>query len=161
MCKKLFVFLSLLTPIFAMSAPSSLGINGYWEAGKDSANGTCMVVSYPLTSEGNYTKRDSAFFIITISPKENPSVELAYFAGYPYGSQDVIIKIDGNDYTFKPSGEWAWPSSPEKDIPILNAMKRGQKMEIHGISKRGTKTYDTFSLSGISASLDLANNSCN
>ena len=54
----------------------------------------------------------------------------------------------------------AWAEDEEKDDLLIQAMKRGTTMVVKGISSRGTKTKDTYSLKGFTASYEAINKVC-
>ncbi len=139
-------------PIGASAAPQSLGREGAWEAVQDKDRNTCYMLSFPLRSEGNYTKRDAAYLMVTVRPADNVEGEIAFYAGYPYGTQPVQATVGNKTYKLIPKAEWAWTLNKEEDNALLNAMISGNQLVIKGFSKRGTLTTDTFSLSGVTAS---------
>ena len=57
-------------------------------------------------------------------------------------------------------GENAWAPSGADDAALVDAFRRGARAKVEGVSKRGTKTVDTFSLSGFTAALEAAANLC-
>jgi hypothetical protein len=57
-------------------------------------------------------------------------------------------------------GEWAWPKSSEENEALLKSLRRGVKALVSGISKKGTRTKDTFSLLGFSAAFAEAQKRC-
>ena len=57
-------------------------------------------------------------------------------------------------------GEWAWPASADEDSKIITSLKRGAAATLTGVSSRGTKTDDTFSLLGFTAALEEAQKRC-
>jgi len=57
-------------------------------------------------------------------------------------------------------GEWAWPKSSEENEAILKSLRRGVKALVSGISSKGTRTKDTFSLLGFSAAFAEAQKRC-
>ena len=54
----------------------------------------------------------------------------------------------------------AYAESEEDDIAMIRAMKRGSKMTVVGTSSRGTKTTDTYSLSGFTKTKNLIDKTC-
>ena len=58
------------------------------------------------------------------------------------------------------SGDSAWARNKKDDANIVRAMRSGAKMIVTGVSSRGTKTKDTYSLSGISAAHRAIGKAC-
>ncbi|MFV0432218.1 MAG: hypothetical protein ACK5MJ_08620 [Alphaproteobacteria bacterium] len=144
----------------AAAAPQSLGRENAWEAVRDADRNICYMVSFPLRSEGNYTKRDGAYLTITIRPSDNIVGEIAFYAGYPYGNKAVSLTVGGKTHQLSPEGEWAWTKDKNADAALLNDLMAGSRLVIKGYSKRGTLTTDTFSLSGVTASWRKIKSAC-
>ena len=68
--------------------------------------------------------------------------------------------MGGSEFQLFVDGEWAWTRSPEDDAAIIAAMKAGADAVVTGVSSRGTKTEDTFSLLGFTAAVDDAGQRC-
>ena len=68
--------------------------------------------------------------------------------------------INDSKFELYPVDNMAWTDKPETEKAIVNAMKTGSAMTIIGVSKRGTETTDTYSLSGIKAALAKIDAAC-
>ena len=127
----------------------------------------CWIVSKPtnwVASRGGKTvqvNRGDIFLMVSIRPADGVVNEVSFLGGYPFkpGSK-VEVKVGSDNFSMFTEGENAWAPSPEDDGRIVNAFRRGAQARMEGMSKRGTKTVDTFSLSGFSAALDSAGNLC-
>jgi invasion protein IalB len=64
--------------------------------------------------------------------------------------------IGKNGFTLFTEGENAWAPSGEGDAALIAAFRKGARAKIQGVSSRGTKTTDTFSLNGFTAALEAA-----
>ena len=154
---KKYVFLFLLTVLsnqaFA-SSPVELGEYGDWTAYsyKDGKNTVCYMASTPKKEEGNYKVRGDIYAIVTHRPAEKSYDVVNFVAGYNYKkNSNVVVKIGAT--TFKnlfTSGSNAWAPDAATDKKLVQEMKRGQKLTVEGVSFKGTKTKDTYSLSGFS-----------
>ncbi|MCE2510856.1 MAG: invasion associated locus B family protein, partial [Alphaproteobacteria bacterium] len=58
-------------------------------------------------------------------------------------------------------GDMAWAAETKTDQALVAALKKGNRMVVTGTSKRGTKTTDTYSLAGFTASHRAINLACN
>ena len=56
--------------------------------------------------------------------------------------------------------EAAWLSSSDDEPGFVEAIKKGSKLVVHGTSTRGTKTTDTYSLSGVTSAMDAIDKAC-
>ncbi|MFQ5567926.1 MAG: invasion associated locus B family protein, partial [Paracoccaceae bacterium] len=64
------------------------------------------------------------------------------------------------NFTLFTEGENAWAPSGKDDSALVDAFRRGAKAKVEGVSSRGTRTVDTFSLSGFTAALEAAAELC-
>jgi hypothetical protein len=100
--------------------------------------------------------------------------EVQTLIGYPMqptsDSFSHSADIDGKSYPMKsipddPStpikdNEAAWLASMDDEAGFVAALKKGSKLVVHGTSSRGTKTADTYSLSGVTAAMDTIDKAC-
>ena len=166
--KKFLFFIALALVVNASSAqaaaPQVLGEYGDWVAYyyRDSAGPVCYMASTPKKDEGKYTKRGDIYAVVTHRPNEKSFDVVNFNAGYTYKSgTKVIVKIGAKTFeNLFTSGDKAWATSEKTDKEIVSAMKRGSRMVVHGTSSRGTKTKDTYSLSGFSSAYRAISNKC-
>ena len=166
---KKFLFLTALAFLSGISttnagAPEVLGEYGDWVAYyyRDAAGQVCYMASAPKKDEGKYSKRGDIYVVVTHRPAEKSFDVVNINAGYTYKTDaPVTIKIGAKtfDHLFT-SGDKAWATSEKTDKEIVEAMKRGSRMIVHGVSSRGTATKDTYSLSGFSSAYRAISNKC-
>ena len=114
-----------------------------------------FITKSPETSTGNYKQRGAASLKITYrgTIKKNP--EISFTAGYTYLKEsDVHITIGKTKATLFTQEDTAWAADEKADEQILKALLKGQELIIEGTSSKGTKTKDTFKLTGLKAALD-------
>lgn len=147
-------------------APKVLGEYGDWIAYyyRDKSGPVCYMASAPKKDEGKYTSRGDIYVVVTHRPNEKSYDVITVNAGYTYQqSSSVKIKIGaqtfGEDELFTNGGK-AWAVSTDADKKIVNAMKRGSRMIIDGVSSKGTLTKDTYSLDGFSSAYKAISNKC-
>tara|TARA_B100000029_G_C17338211_1_gene874307 strand:+ start:444 stop:923 length:480 start_codon:yes stop_codon:yes gene_type:complete len=133
-----------------------LGSFGKWEAwvAPMDKGKYCYISSEPEKSEGKYTRRGNVYAMVAHrSDKKSPGV-VNIESGYPFKAGSFVkITIDDTEvFKLFTEGQQAWASNESDDRKLVLAMKSGLKMLIEGVSTRGTKTLDTFSLSGFSRS---------
>ncbi|MDH5488543.1 MAG: invasion associated locus B family protein [Rhodospirillaceae bacterium] len=166
--KAAFVFLISLivgaTFIGSTARAELLVESGDWTAFKeaDSGGSVCFASSQPTKDVGDYKKRGDIFAIVTFRPQENTINEVSFQMGYDFKSgEDAIATIDGKK-TFKmfTQNESAWTYDKKSDEAMVAAMRAGTTMVLKGISSRGTKTTDTYSLKGFTKALNAAAKSC-
>lgn len=125
------------------------------------ADGTlCFAASTPKDFEPKNVSRGDIFFYVTTWPKFKVRQEVSVKLGYPLKKTSTpSISIGAKNFSLFEKGDRAYIKS-SLETGLIKAMKSGQKMVVRGMSKRGTKTKDIYSLSGITAALKAANTAC-
>jgi hypothetical protein len=54
----------------------------------------------------------------------------------------------------------AWVKNVEDEASLVKAMRAGSTLTVTGVSKKGTKVTDTYSLSGIAGAIERARREC-
>ena len=141
----------------------ALSEHGAWTVFKTSEGGSpvCFAGSEPEKDEGDYTKRGDIYVLVTHRPGVKELDVVSIEAGYDYQKGgDVTLKIGGDAFKLFASGSNAWAPDSATDKKIVNAMKKGSGMVVTGKSWRGTKTKDTYSLTGFTAAYNAARKAC-
>ena len=168
MHKTLLVFgLTLMTP--PAVAQQQIDAKKDWsvfESGKGKTR-QCWIVSTPTAKKATRggkpadVKRGDIFLMIAVRPAKSIKNEVSFLGGYPFKKgSTVTVKIGSNSFSLFTENETAWALSTEDDNRLVAAMRRGAKARIEGTSTRGTRTFDTFSLSGFTAALKRARQQC-
>ena len=146
------------------AAPEMIGEYGDWVAYyyRDKAGPVCYMASTPKKDEGKYSRRGDIYAVITHRPAEKSFDVVNFNAGYTYKPDSkVIVKIGAKTFDrLFTSADKAWSVSDSVDKEIVDAMKRGSRMVVHGTSSKGTNTKDTYSLSGFSSAYRAISNKC-
>ena len=112
-------------------------------------NQLCYMASEPKRDEGTYTIRGNIYAIVSHRPAARSSNVVSIHAGYTYKKKsEVTLKIGDKSFTLFTDGDAAWAKSVADDQAMVAAMKAGTRMVVRGVSSRGTKTKDTYSLLG-------------
>lgn len=156
------VVCALALPALA-ATPKQLGRHKAWSSwvlmakrGKE-----CFAHSVPRTSEGEYTRRGAVSVAVTHRPGDRVVNELAFSAGYNYRTKsEAILRIDGRSFRLFVDGDTAYARDAGTDATIVDAMIKGSRMVVEGVSGRGTKTVDTYSLAGFSSAYRAITKSC-
>lgn len=165
--KKYVFFLAALlfaTSSIAANVPTEIGEYGDWTAYtyKDGKNLVCYMASTPKKDEGNYKKRGDIYAVVTHRPADKSYNVVNFVAGYDYkNGSNVTVKIGTTTFhNLFTNGENAWAPDSTTDKQLIDAMKRGERMIVEGISARGTKTKDTYSLSGFTGAYKAISTKC-
>ncbi len=128
---------------------------------KEGGKQVCTMWSEPSGSEGDYKKRGPVYIFVTHRPYANRLDEISVNIGYTFKkAAPVNVTIGGTEYALFSKGDTAWPRTSREDRRLVRAMRAGSKMTISGVSGRGTKTTDTFSLSGFTAAYNAITKAC-
>ena len=160
----LFCFLFVWAPSGAQAQkPDGLGGHGKWTAYsfKDGGKKVCYMASAPTNQKGKYKQRGQPYALVTNRPVTKSRGEVNFVAGYKY-KKDIPVKVVVNKQKFElfSTDNRAWSSDVAMDDSLVKAMIRGSKMVVVGVSSRGTKTTDTYSLSGFTATKKLIDRAC-
>jgi invasion protein IalB len=105
--------------------------------------------------------RGEILFMVFFRPDDDIEGQVAFTGGYPFANGSTVsVDIDGTAFELFTEGEWAWAASPQDDLRLVTAMKRGTDAVLTAVSSRGTTTKDTFSLLGFTAAYDDAERRC-
>jgi hypothetical protein len=151
----------------AADAPQPLGDFKSWSAfvSGTADSKVCYVLSKPRMSEPAKIKRDATYFLINDWPGRKAKAEPEIVPGYLYkeGSK-VTAEVGPDKFEFFTKNEGAssgaWVEQPADETRLIDAMRRGVEIVVIGTSKRGTKTQDTYSLTGLSDALDKIHQAC-
>ena len=153
------------TAMPAVAQPVQMLAEKDWVAYRVDEDGkrTCFISSVPTKSAGDYDPANRGETRVYVShgpvPEERNVVQ--FLAGYKHKKQtDVKVTIDKSTFTLFTLEGRSYAESEEDDIAMIKAMKRGSKMKVVGISSRGTKTTDTYSLAGFTKTKNLIDKTC-
>ena len=154
--KNYLIFL-LFSLSLLLSLPSLAEIEqGRWNFVKDPDY--CYIGSAPnkIDIPEGKQRGDTYILVYRINKSKNAIIQIV--AGYPFDNkQDVIAKIDNAQFNFYSEDDTAWTND---DDMVIFAMKKGNKLTVKGVSSRGTKTTDIYTLKGFTAAFNQLQNDC-
>ena len=129
---------------------------GNWNFVKE--NDYCYIGSLPVNSDIPEGKKRGDVYILVYRINNNPETIIQINSGYPYKNEESVnVKIDKKIYAFYADEDSAWTNN---DKEVVFAMKKGVKLIVSGISSRGTKTVDTYSLNGFTVAYNKLTKDC-
>jgi invasion protein IalB len=145
--------------------PTLLGQFGDWGAYVATPGGrkVCFALSKPLTAvtDPPGRKRDQPFAFVSTRPSEKVKDEVSITFGYPLKpGVDAEADVGTAKYSMYTQNDGAWIKNAAEEAQMVEAMRKGTDMIVHGVSTHGTKTTDTYSLKGISQALDRVAQEC-
>ena len=123
----------------------------------------CYITSEPIEKKGDYdkTNRGETRVFVTHGPGKAERDVVSIVAGYVFKSQsEVELSVDGNKQSFFTLEDRAWSFGQDEDKKIIRNMKRGNKLSVSGVSSRGNKTIDIYSLSGFTKAKQMLDKIC-
>jgi len=153
--------------LFGVTVPAMgdnvVGAFGKWnvQTYMEKRGKVCLMWSQPERSEGNYTRRGDVYAYVTHRPVNKRLNEISISIGYPFKKGSALnVSIGKVRFKMFSDGNTAWNRQATDDAKMVKAMRSGAAMMVHGISRRGTKTKDTFSLKGFTKAYAAMNRSC-
>jgi len=147
------------------SQPRLLGQYGEWGAFTASPNGKklCFALGKPRSATTNPPNRprDQPYFFISTRPADNVRSEISLVVGYPFRpGSDATAEIGSASFAMYTENDGAWIKNVADEARMLDAMRKGAEVVVKGMSGRGTRSTDTFSLKGLSQAVDRAEQEC-
>lgn len=145
-----------------LPAPQTLGTFQAWEASSytDGDKKTCYVVSSPTGTMPKNVRRGEAYVMVSRRAQRKQD-EITIVAGYPYKDESSVrISVGTSTLVLATADQFAWSPDVATSGQVVKAMISGQEMAVRGVSARGTKTTDTYSLLGFTAAYNAMANAC-
>ena len=145
--------------------PTLLGQFGDWGAYTASPAGKkiCFAIAKPTTAETDppHRSRDQPYMFITTRPADKVTNEVSVAIGYPFKADSEASAVIGTTtFALYTLGDGAWIKNVAEEAQMVDAMRSGDNVVVKGLSSRGTKTTDTYSLKGLSDALDRVGQEC-
>jgi invasion protein IalB len=151
-----------LTTSASAQNPKPIGSYGDWQAltYEEASKPVCYVFTEPAKKEGQYTTRGQVYALVTHRPADKKLNVFTIIFGYTLKEDsDATLEIGDQKFTLFTQEGMAW-ATDEDDPKIVEALKKGTGMVVHGTSARGTETVDTYSLLGFSKAYDAIGSAC-
>ena len=153
--------LSLAWAVPAAAEPANmLGVFGNWSAYSAGSGSslTCYALSKPRATRPAGTKRGAIYLMVSDWPSRKVKAEPQVIYGYQ-GKEGApaALGVGTDKFTFfiRNNGKEgsAWLQQLGDNARLISAMQDGVSVVAQGTSARGTKTSDTYSLSGFGDAL--------
>jgi hypothetical protein len=157
--------LSLVLPAAAEPA-TLLGVFGNWSAYTSGTGSslTCYALSKPRASRPA-AKRGAIYLMVSDWPSRKVKAEPQIVYGYQAkegGAAALGVGSDKFTFFIRNNGKEgsAWLQQLNDNSRLIDAMQAGVSAVASGISARGTKTSDTYSLSGFNDAMAKVHAAC-
>ena len=160
--------LSLVLALPASAEPANLlGVFGNWTAysSGSGSNLTCYALSKPRASRPTTAKRSAIYLMISDWPSRKVKAEPQIVYGYQAKEGAAAgLGVGADKFTFfiRNTGKEgnAWLQQRDDNARLVAAMQDGVSAVASGTSAKGTKTIDTYSLSGFGDALAKIHSVC-
>ena len=166
MSLKKFIFFICFSLLFGGQSFAAIKVVGKfknWESHftQEGKELVCFALSQPIKKEPQNLNRAEARIFVTFRTKGNVQDEASVTGGYPYKKDAKIdVSIEDVNFKFESSENFAWLATKDQEIKLINLMKKKNDAKVIGISTRGNKTTDTYSLLGFTDAYNSAKNKC-
>ena len=158
-----------LTFSFGMAFAPSTSFAGFVErfrdwslyVHQDTKGKICFITATPIKQEGNFSRRSQPRLFVTQFGGERLRQEVSVDPGYTYRKGSTVEATVGDSrFQLFTEGDRAWARNAEEDSRLIEAMRRGDQIQLRGISTRDTWSLDTYSLAGFSAAHRAMTETC-
>jgi hypothetical protein len=145
--------------------PTLLGQYGDWGAYTASPGGKkiCFAIARPTSSATDPPgkPRNPSYMFISSRPAEKVINEISIVIGYSFKpSSEATAEVGSASFALYTQQDGAWIKNAQEEAHVIDAMRAGQSAIVKGVSSKGTKSIDTFSLKGLSQALDRTDQEC-
>lgn len=161
------VALAVAGPLAAQESNNRVAAHTDWSVFEANDPNQCWSVSAPKeqvnTRDGRVVavNRSATLLFVSYIPSSGVNGQVSFTGGYPFRSGSTVsLEVGDASFELFTEGEMAWSASDAEDSKIITAMKRGAEAVLTGVSTRGTRTEDTFSLFGFTAAVEDAETRC-
>ena len=157
-------FLSAVSvPAHAADQPDDVhGIFNDWTAHsyQEPDSKVCNTWSRPIDTKPANVRRGDIYAFVTHRPGVPSRDAVSFAMGYPLRKGEAVsVQIGNKKFALVAEGEAAFPDTKDEKA-LVAAMRRGNRMVVRGVSTRGTRTTDTYSLSGVTAAIKAIDKAC-
>lgn len=123
----------------------------------------CYISSAAKKKEPASPVRNDVIVLVTHRPADKTFDVVSFLVGAALkkdAEPKVTFDEDRAFSLFAESGT-AWAREASTDKAIVNAMRKGKSLTLKAETDKGTKTVDTYGLTGFSAAYEAINKACN
>lgn len=106
-------------------------------------------------------KRGVPHIYVSAWPKDGIRTEFSVKGGYRF-KKNTAVQVTIGTATFQlfARNDRAFVRNPTEELKLIEAMKKGSRMTVKGVSEQGTGTTDSYSLIGLSQALQELASGC-
>lgn len=154
-------------PAVGTGPATFLGAFNNWSAYSTGSGSslTCYAISKPRATRPKGAKRTDIYLMVSDWPSRKVKGETQVVLGYPGNEKGAAsLGVGGDKFAFfiRNTGKEAsaWLTSLNDNQKLIDAMRGGVSAVAIAVSQRGTRTVDTYSLSGFNDALAKIHATC-
>jgi hypothetical protein len=154
-------------PAVGTGPATLLGAFNNWQAYSTGSGSslTCYALSKPRATRPKGAKRTDIYLMVSAWPSRKIKGEVQIVLGYPgneKGAASLGVGPEKFAFFIRNTGKEssAWLTSLNDNQRLIDSMRGGVSAVASGVSQRGTKTIDTYSLSGFNDALTKIQTTC-
>jgi invasion protein IalB len=121
----------------------------------------CYIISVPKKKLPKNVRRGEVYVMVTHWPAAKIKNQVSVILGYPARKGSTVsFSVDKQQFKMFIDDDRAWAWNTRQDNRMTAAMKKGARFVVKGLSSRGTKTTDSYSLSGFTAAYNAITKAC-
>lgn len=128
---------------------------------QEGAEKLCFAASAPKDVQPKAAKRGQIFFYLSTWATDGVRNEVSALQGYTVRADSApTITVGTEEFQLYPRGDKVFIRDPAEERKLMAALEKAETMTIRATSARGTATIDSYSLSGLSASVATLQKQC-
>lgn len=152
-------------PLAGAAKPTLLGQYDEWGAytASPGSKKVCFAIAKPTTAQTKPPDRprNQPYIFISTRPADKVTNEVSVIVGYPFkSSTEATAEVGSTTFALYTQGDGAWIKNAAEEAHMVDAMRQGENVIVHGMSSRGTQSTDTYSLKGLAEALDRVAQEC-
>lgn len=147
----------------AAQSVRSLGDFRDWSsyAAADGAGPICFALSRPTQVDPIPDGYGQAYLYLTHRPGENVENEINLVAGFEFAPDTpAMLSIGGQSFAMFTQADAAWLEDAAQNTSLAGVMRAGSVLTIEGVSAKGIRVVETFSLAGATAASRAIDGEC-
>ena len=144
-------------------APVLLDSFGDWGAytAQSGKAKTCYALGKPKERAPAGLKRDPGYVFISNRPGESVKNEVSIVMGFEVKPESAPkAEIGPTSFEMVAKGANLWLKNAAQETQFVEALRKGQRLVVKAVSKKGNPTTDSYTLPGVLPALDRIGKAC-
>ena len=122
---------------------------------------TCYALGKPKDRQPSGLKRDPGYVFISNRPGESVKNEVSIVMGFEVKpDSNPKAEIGQTSFEMVAKGANLWLKNAAQESQFVEALRKGQRLVVKAVSKKGNPTTDSYTLPGVTPALDRIGKAC-